>query len=191
MQANLRRVFDRGCHIHIAGVGHTGKDEARGERGSSARLADVDLQVQIIGNAVKTVTVTKANDQPLGATTAFTLEPYDFGMDEDGEPFRTFIVSRQVFADERRQEPPKSNRQVLALRALDEVALGHGREPPAEYQLPAGIKVVNDEAWREELFRCNVLDRKASNPRSRFSELRQGLKVRGLIGSRDNVVWKV
>jgi hypothetical protein len=41
VQANLRRLFDRGCHIHIAGVGHTGKDESRGERGSNARLADV------------------------------------------------------------------------------------------------------------------------------------------------------
>jgi hypothetical protein len=64
VQANLRQIFDRGHHIHIAGVGHTGKDESKGERGSNARLADVDLQVQISGDAIKTATVTKANDQP-------------------------------------------------------------------------------------------------------------------------------
>ena len=56
VQANLRRVFDRGHHIHIAGIGHTGKDESRGERGSNARLADVDMQVQIAGDSIKTVT---------------------------------------------------------------------------------------------------------------------------------------
>jgi RecA-family ATPase len=64
--ANLRRVIDR-IGIHIAGIGHPGKDETRGERGSNARLADVDLQVHVTGNAsIKTATITKANDQPLG-----------------------------------------------------------------------------------------------------------------------------
>jgi hypothetical protein len=41
--ANVRRILDRKVDIHIAGIGHTGKDEGRGERGSNARLADVDL----------------------------------------------------------------------------------------------------------------------------------------------------
>ena len=93
VQANLRRLFDRGCHVHIAGIGHTGKDESRGERGSNARLADVDLQVQITGDSVKTATVTKANDQPEGVLTGFKLEPFEFGRDEDGDPIRTFILS--------------------------------------------------------------------------------------------------
>jgi AAA domain len=42
--ANLRRVLDQ-APIHIAGIGHTGKDESKGERGSNARLGDVDLLV--------------------------------------------------------------------------------------------------------------------------------------------------
>ena len=100
VQANLRRVFDRGCHIHIAGIGHTGKDESKGERGSNARLADVDVQVQIAGDLIKTATIKKANDQPEGLLTSFKLEPFDFGLDEDGDPFRTFIVSPEIFADE-------------------------------------------------------------------------------------------
>ena len=140
VQANLRRVFDRGHHIHIAGIGHTGKDESRGERGSNARLADVDMQVQIAGDIIKTVTINKANDQPEGVLTAFKLEPFDFGLDEDGEPFRTFIVSPEVFADEHRgasrQKP--SDRQVLAMRALADVALSQGRDPPPDYRLPTG-----------------------------------------------------
>ena len=87
VQANLRRVFDRGRHVHIAGIGHTGKDESKGERGSNARLADVDMQVQIAGDPIKTVTIKKANDQPEGVLTTFKLEPFDFGPDEDGELF--------------------------------------------------------------------------------------------------------
>jgi hypothetical protein len=192
VQANLRRVFDRGCHIHIAGIGHTGKDESKGERGSNARLADVDVQVQIGGDEIKTATIMKANDQPSGFLTSFKLEPFDFGLDEDGDPFRTFIVSPEIFADERgagRQRP--SDRQVMALRALTEVTLSEGRDPSPDYQLPAGIKVVDAESWRHELLRCKVLDATASNPPARFRELRDALAARNLIGVRDEVVWSV
>jgi AAA domain len=47
--ANLRRVLDKAPNVHIATAGHTGKDVARGERGSNAKLADVDLQVLLSG----------------------------------------------------------------------------------------------------------------------------------------------
>jgi hypothetical protein len=192
VQANLRRLFDRGCHLHIAGIGHTGKDESKGERGSNARLADVDLQVQITGDQIKTATVMKANDQPEGMMTSFKLEPFDFGLDEDGDPFRTFIVSTEILAGERGHRSRKpSDKQVLAVRALAEVTLSQGRDPPDEYRLPPDIKVVTAEAWREEMLRCNVLDRNAGNPWARFKELRDGLKARSLIGSRDDTVWLV
>ena len=79
--------------MHIATIGHTGKDETKGERGSNAKLADVDVLVQITGDVVKSATTKKANDQPDGPLTAFQLEPFEFGPDEDGEPFRTFILS--------------------------------------------------------------------------------------------------
>jgi hypothetical protein len=192
VQANLRRVFDRGCHIHIAGIGHTGKDESKGERGSNARLADVDVQVQITGDAIKTVTVKKANDQPEGVLTAFKLEPYQFGLDEDGEAFRTFIVGSELFTGESVQPSRKrSDRQILALRALAEVVLSQGREAPAEYCLPPDIKVAAVDAWRNELLRCNALDPRATNPSARFSELRNGLAARGEIGVRDDWIWLV
>ena len=166
VQANLRRLFDRGCHVHIAGIGHTGKDESKGERGSNARLADVDLQVQITGDSVKTATVTKANDQPEGVLTGFKLEPFEFGRDEDGDPIRTFILSTEILAGARLSR--LSDKQTLALRALAEVTLSHGCDPPADYDIPRGIKIVSADLWKDELFRCNVLDHEAGNPRARI-----------------------
>jgi RecA-family ATPase len=94
-QANLRRVLDQ-AQIHIAGIGHTGKDESKGERGSSARLADVDILVQITGDIVKTATVKKGNDQPEGTLTSFQMEAFDFGVDEDGDRFGTFILTTDL-----------------------------------------------------------------------------------------------
>ena len=75
------------------------------------------------------------------------------------------------------------------MRALAEVALSQGRDPPPDYRLPSGIKLVAMEAWREELLRRNVLDQEAANPRARFKELRDGLAARSLIGSKDEWVW--
>jgi hypothetical protein len=80
---------------------------------------------------------------------------------------------------------------VLALRALANVVLSQGRDPPSEYQLPPGSKGVAAEAWKEELYRCNALDRTSGNPWARFKELRQGLAARNLIGARDDFVWLV
>jgi hypothetical protein len=36
-------------------------------------------------------------DQPLGPLTSFQLEPFDFGPDEDGDPFLTYITAKQTF----------------------------------------------------------------------------------------------
>jgi hypothetical protein len=192
VQANLHRLFDRGRHIHIAGVGHAGKDQSRGERGSNARQADVDLQVQITGETVRTATVIKANDQPEGTLTSFKLEPFEFGPDkedEDGDPFRVFILSKDVITGAATKPLRLSDKQQRALEALTETILTHGRDAPAEYSLPHGIKVADADKWKIELQRRNVLDPKASNPRARFNELLDSLAAKHLIGVRDDLIW--
>jgi hypothetical protein len=186
--ANLRRVLDR-AHIHIAGIGHTGKDESKGERGSNARRADVDLYVQVSGGVTRTATVMKANDQPEGVLTSFQLEPFDFGADEDGDLFRTFILSKEVITGVAAKASRLTEQQQLALEALSETVLTHGRDAPAEYGLPHGIKVADADKWKTELQRRNVLDPKASNPRARFNELRNRLAAKKLIGTRDDLIW--
>jgi hypothetical protein len=186
--ANLRRVLDK-ASVHIASIGHTGKDESKGERGSNAKLADVDLQVQISGDAIKTVVVKKANDQNEGALTSFRLEPYDFGVDEDGDPFRTFILASDIISDAAAIERPLSDQQKLAIEALAETVLSQGVDLPAASDLPMGIKGVTDDQWRTELYRRGVLDQAASNPRARFQELRTRLAAKHLIGVRDGFVW--
>jgi hypothetical protein len=191
VQANLRRLFELGGNFHIAGIGHTGKDETKGERGSNARLADVDVQIQIMGDAIKSATITKANDQPNGELTGFQIEPFDLGPDEDGDPFCAFIVGKELFSGAKTAGRRLSDRQQLALKALAEATLGHGCDPPPAYSLPAGIRVVAIEHWREELRRSNVIDNDGSNPRARVAELRRSLAARNLIGSRDDLVWSV
>jgi RecA-family ATPase len=54
--ANIQRIKDK-VDVHIALVGHTGKDETRGMRGSNAALGDSDEMVKIQGDHVRTATV--------------------------------------------------------------------------------------------------------------------------------------
>jgi hypothetical protein len=61
---------------------------------------------------------------------------------------------------------------------------------PAAFQLLAGIKVVQLNAWRDELYTRGVLDREAKSPREEFKRVRQQLQARGLIGIRDDFTWK-
>ena len=102
---------------HVALVGHTGKDESRGARGSNAFLGDVDLMIQISGDAVKTATVTKANDYPEGALFSFASETYEFGKDEDGDPITVNIVSDEepaaVSASKSREPALRPNQRTM------------------------------------------------------------------------------
>jgi hypothetical protein len=186
--ANLRRVLEK-VNIHIATIGHTGKDEKRGERGSNAKRADIDLEVQIAGDVIRTATVNKANDQQIGLLTRFQLEPFDFGPDEDGDPFRTYIVSKETFDG---TAAPKteglSDKQKLALECLAEATLSYG-VPLKRSDMPIGLKSVTADQWLDELHRRRVLDPKAANPRARFAELRTRLDARRLIGVDGELVW--
>jgi AAA domain len=114
--ANLRQIHSRlENNAHIALVGHTGKDESRGARGSNAHLGDVDVMTQISGDTVKTAAVVKGNDQAERTLAVFKMEVVETGRDEDGEAVTTSIVSAdQVEAEPRaKKEKLSPNQQTL------------------------------------------------------------------------------
>jgi hypothetical protein len=94
--ANLRTIHTRlNNSVHIALVGHTGKDESRGARGSNAHVGDVDVMTQISGDLVKVAAVVKGNDQAERTLATFKMEVVETGRDEDGDPITTSIVSAE------------------------------------------------------------------------------------------------
>lgn len=102
--ANLQRIKDA-TRIHAALIGHKGKDETRGMRGSNAALGDVDMMVEITGDEVRTVTVTHANDAPEGVLFSFKSEIHEFGADEDGDPDTVNIVSGEEVSSQVATKP--------------------------------------------------------------------------------------
>ena len=56
--------------IHVNSIGHTGKDQSRGARGSNAAEGDNDLLLQIRSDGpTKDVEIVKANEPPEGPLT--------------------------------------------------------------------------------------------------------------------------
>ncbi|MGC2076785.1 MAG: hypothetical protein WA728_12270 [Xanthobacteraceae bacterium] len=137
------------------------------------------------------VTVELAKDFAEGTEIVSRLERIELGTDADGDPITSLVVLPVEGPIQRRAVTRKlSDRQRLALAALDECAATSGQPAPATLQLPARTIVVQLTAWREELYVRGVLDRDAQSPREEFKRVRQQLQARSLIGVNGELVWK-
>ena len=149
------------------------------------------LKVERVNGGEVFVTVELAKDFAEGTEVVSRLERVELGTDVDGDPITSLVVLPVDGPIQRRAITRKlSPRQQLALAALDECATNEGTPAPASMQLPARTVVVQLNAWREELYRKRVLDRDAKSRREEFKRVRQQLQARGLVGIRDDLVWK-
>jgi hypothetical protein len=90
----VHEVLARWHTIHIGAIGHTGKDETRGARGSNAADGDNDVSLQIKDEgAIKSVAIYKANELPEGPLMRFKMQPFDTGLkDEDGDTVEVWLA---------------------------------------------------------------------------------------------------
>lgn len=143
---NIERLKEDLGRPHVALVGHTGKDETRGSRGSNAFLGDVDVMVTISGSEIKTATVVKANDMAEGPLFSFKSIVHEFGLDEDGDPITVNIVSPEdVQAEPTRRGSKWTKGLKLVHEAISEAILQAGLDHriagdgPAIKAVPVGI----------------------------------------------------
>ena len=132
-----------GAHVMI--VHHTGKDEDRGARGSSALRAAVDTEILI--SSKQEIICHKQRDMPIPDRLHFTLRTVTLGQDEDGVP----VTSAVVEAAEKGQKARKdlTGRNQIAMTALIKALNEHGR-PATGNLYPANVRIVETERWREQ-----------------------------------------
>lgn len=168
--ANLQRIKNR-LNCHIALVGHTGKNEDRGARGSNAFLGDVDMMVTISGEQIKTATVTKANDGPEGPLFSFQSALRELGWDEDGDPITVNIVEEVETPETRNSNEPKlSANQRTMFRILHD----------------AGAAGLNTEEWNRRARELGIGVQRAAT----LYDIRCTLKTKGLVKNFGDL-WKV
>lgn len=192
--ANLRKVHAE-IDVHIALVGHTGKDETRGARGSNAHLGDVDLMVQINSDtAIKVAEIVKANDAALGVIAQFKLEVFEFGRDSDGDPITTAILAAEQYDVGRaaKKKPSLAAVPKAALRSLFEcIADGHTMPVPNDPHIPKSVTSGTSLShWRCDALSRGILNADG-NPREQFRRIRVTLINAGFIGVWEDFVWPV
>ncbi|UPK38298.1 helicase RepA family protein [Bradyrhizobium sp. 186] len=193
--ANLRRVEEL-TNVHIACVGHTGKDEDRGHRGSNANPGDVDLMVQISGGegAVKTATVIKINDGMEGPLTHYKIESALLGTDEDGDAITTAIISDDAAeaTQEAKSKKGLSGTQRRAMELLTRCINDNGRPPPASQEFPRNVRVVALEEWHTACERGGLSSAEKKEDRDRaFRRAKDDLQTFNRTACLDGLVWLV
>lgn len=191
--ANLRCIQER-IDVHITCVGHTGKDESRGARGSNAHLGDVDVMIQITGdNKANTAKVTNANDQPERVIAQFRLELVETGKtDENGEAETTSIIATEtVSSADTGNESKLSDIQQSALNEIwNCLADGETAPRPNNVHVPSGVRGVTLATWRKRL-----ADRRIINPDGnqyeQFKRIHVRLAMLSKIGIWEEFVWPV
>src|SRR6516165_10018611 len=139
------------CAVVI--VHHCGIDASR-PRGHTSLSGAVESQLKVergsTGDVI--VTVELAKDFAEGTEIVSRLQRVELGMDADGDPITSLVVlPADYLPNERAITRKLSDRQRLALAALDECAATSGTRAPANLELPGLTIVVQVSAWREEL----------------------------------------
>jgi len=185
--ANLRRIIERLPRLNCLTVGHTGKDVAKGERGSNATQGDRDVGFVFAGSeGVRKMSIEYANELEPGDVTAFEGEKIQVGEDE-GEPVYAYIVARRTVAPGhvKRAAKPLTSKETNALRALTVAIRDHGKIR-AESMIQRSVTI---EQWREAMWKDGTIAKDYSNPRKFFAEVQTGLLAKGKIKMNENYVW--
>jgi len=188
--ANLQRVKNA-TGVHLAIIGHTGKDESRGARGSNAHMGDVDMMVQIsVADDVRTATITKVNDGVEGVLTRFKVEPVTLGQDEDGDDITTAIVSDDRLDTKKEMSRAKLNKsQRRAMELLDRCLIEQGKPAPTT-EYPRGVTVVEIWLWQIACLKGGLSP--AGTKESAVKAFRRAVKdlvAMHRIGIWDELVW--
>jgi AAA domain-containing protein len=188
--ANLRRVHEA-MSLHIAIIGHTGKDESRGARGSNAHLGDVDMMVQLSGDKeCRIADVTKDNDGAERLLTRYRLEVIELGTDEDGDAITTAIVSGDMLdsaKDVSRAKLSNSHRKAMTL--LERCIVDGGRDAPASSEYPPKIRAVTVAEWRTACVKGGLSGGTEKSAEQAFRRAMSDLDAMRRIGVWDGLVW--
>ncbi len=164
---------------HVLLIHHTPQDGNARMRGHGALLGAVDTSIAIEkAGSSRTATVVKNNDGEDGACITFALESIILAIDpETGEQTTAPVVKPAIASGDIKQTqttrlPPSAK---IALRALHDAIDDHGEIPPASNYIPAGVKCVTLDHWRETAYRKGVAG--SDLPRARQAAFKRALET--------------
>jgi AAA domain len=184
----------RETNAHVSLVHHVPVDRTDRMRGHGLILGGVDQTNRITKDEVVRLETDKANDLVDKPAFAFTIKSVSIHIDEEtGVETTAPVLLEMEAAPAHNKTAPRrlTDRQVLAIKALEESLFEFGKAAPASLQLPATTMVVTLELWRKTMFNKGVLDKEAANPRKDYERIRDQLHARQIIGVLNDLVWRV
>ena len=167
-------------------VHHSGKDPDRGARGHSALFAAADVVLRVMDGCA---TVEKVRDGVAGERFPFVLEPIELGVDSDGDPVVTCLLNAADTAPQAtRKQIVLRGRAAVGMQALKEALDVSGEVLPGTSTIPAGVKAVTLQAWRER-FDLRFGAEAGTPARNAFYRARESLVGSGLIQISDPWAW--
>jgi hypothetical protein len=186
--------------IHLAFVGHLGKNVDLGMRGSNFGLGDVDLMVELKANGeIRTAIVTKINDGPAGVLFSFKSEICNLGTDEDGDAITVNIVSGEevdaVQSAPHRRNVPKGLRLVYDCITDAILAKGVDHRVGGDGATVKAVEVIEARSRHAQRYVSNGIGDPDAAERGNWSKNFKKAREEGLIsGARvDNheLIWTV
>lgn len=180
---------ETGAHVML--VHHTGKDKARGARGSNALLGAVDTEISIDNHdGLRVANATKQKDMDMGEPMYFRLEVMELGSDSDGDTVTTCLVeavepSENELARTKARERLSPVHQI-ALRLLEEL---WERKHPSDlplYSADANF-ALGEQEWMAAMMKAGLFD-DVEDGWKRYVAIRNKLVVTGWCVAEDKTV---
>lgn len=177
-----------GAHVMV--IHHSGKDEAKGARGSYSLLAAVDVEISVTSD--KEIKCTKSRDFVTPRDITYELKSVTIGDDQDGDKVTSCVV-------EATSEPLKkhSKRKALtgqakiAFEALDAALQQNGKRYPDSKTYPQGVDIVDVMHWRDECYKRGLTDGESESARrNAFHRVKKSLQNKDLIQIFEDRVWR-
>src|SRR5258706_944845 len=190
---SIDRIYrETGAHCSLVHHVPLGNDGRMRGHGAAPGAADTTVRVEK-QNGIVTVAIDKGSDLPEDEKPRLAFRFKSITLTE--EPHRTASVmiqaEDQAAATGKKSQRKLSDRQQLALDALNSCAADAGKPPPATFGLPQGLIAVTLDQWRDELFRRGIIPKDRKNPPEAFRQIRQSLEARAIAAERDGLIWEV
>jgi hypothetical protein len=181
----LRAAFD--CVVVL--VHHCGHEGTR-PRGHSSLMGAAEAQIAIKRDTADNIiaTVEFMKDGPQGDEFASKLEVVDVGIDDDGDKITScVIVPVEGLEASRKDKAARLTKGAkIALAALQEAIGECGSIPPASNHIPAGVKCITQDQWRDYAYRQGISG--SDEPRARQLAFRRAHET--LVAAKKVTVWE-
>jgi hypothetical protein len=185
---NTTGLLQQGTGAHVMWIHHIPIDGSERMRGHGALLGAMDTTISVVkADAGRTATIIKANDSEEGERVAFTLESVPISQDGDGTQTTAPVVVPLEHLPPRAASASRLTKAAqTALRALTEALHEQGEPTPASNRIPAGVRVVSVEQWRQYAYRRGI---SATDTTPRAQQRAFQRAVDQLVGSNRVAVW--